>query len=156
MSTSLALAKIRLTQNKDAIAKLRRVGKLVKDQYGERFDAMFDGMPIPFWLTHEKEVPLNIAEALTEDYVMPIDEGCRNCTPDKRNYKKDVPGTGVTVAGECHKCKGTGWADTNTNAPLFKILTTTNPANPLNPMQQYQQPPVIAAKEVSEALTNAS
>lgn len=155
MSISLALARIRLTQNKDALAKLRRVGKLVKDQYGERYDAMFDGMSIPFWVGHEKDIPLNMAESLLEDYLMPLDEGCKNCSEKGKNYRKDVPGSGVTVAGECVKCKGTGWADTNTNAPLFKILTTTNPTNPLNPMQQYQQPPV-AETEVSAALTGAN
>src|SRR6266404_6224780 len=116
MSSSIATAEIRLTQNKDALAKLRRLGKLVKDQYGERFDAMFDGNMIPFWLGQVRSIPQNWAEGLTADFLMPIDEKCKNCK-----------GSGATLAGECHKCKGIGWADTNIVAPLFKILSTTDP-----------------------------
>lgn len=138
MSTSIATAEIRLTQNKDALAKLRRIGKLVKDAHGERFDAMFDGNPIPFWIGQVRSIPQNWAEGLVDSYVMPLDDKCKNCK-----------GSGQIVGGgECNKCKSTGWVDINRPAPLFKMLSTTDPL--VFDPQSYQAPPMKA--DVPEVL----
>lgn len=140
---SLAMADIRLTQNKDALAKLRRLGRLKKDEYGERFDAMFDSNPIPFWIGQVRNIPENWVDGLVDSFLMPIDAPCKNCS---KNVKDDKGRTerqsdGYLVGGgECPKCKGTGWADTNVIAPLFKKLTVTDPLL-LNPAS-YQAPPM--------------
>ena len=139
---SSSMSEIRLTNNEDAIARLKRLGLLVKDQYGWRYDAMFNAMGIPFWLGHVKRIPTEWAESLV-DAVMPIDEKCVNCK-----------GNGSTQAGLCHICKGTRWTLTNRIAPLFKLLSTEDLLTQ-NP-QIYQEPPKTKSnsKEAEEALTS--
>lgn len=155
MSSSIATAEIRLTQNKDALAKLRRLGiardgrGLIVDQHGERYDAMFDSNSIPFWIGQVRTIPQSWAESLVDTYKMPLDEGCKHCKPTGK-YDPHVAGTGATIAGICHQCRGTGWVDSNRTAPLFKILSSTDPLA-LNP-QNYQAPPELPTASV-ESLT---
>lgn len=163
MSSNIATATIRLTKNSDALAKLRRLGNTKKsgglgglhvDQYGERFDAMFDGNAIPFWIGEVKEIPLNWAEALVESYIMPLDGPCPHCST-KDTRAAGTGGAGYTIAGVCTTCKSTGWVDLNISASLFKIEDRADPLT-LAP-KNYQGPPKkidapVTTKKAAEAL----
>ena len=136
-----SMSEIRLTQNADALKKLKRLGLLVKDQHGERFNAIFASMPIPFWVGHVKKIPTKWALGLLDDYKMPLDERCKQCK-----------GQGATAIGICHVCKGVKWAGTNVTAPLFKIMSTSDPL--IEDPSMYQAPPEKEIDAAAEALTS--
>ena len=131
--SGIATASLRLTERKEVLDRLRRIGTLRKDAEGrEYYETRFDGNPIPFWIGQIRALPQEWAESIESTEVMPMDEKCKQCK-----------GTGSVVTGFCAICKGTGMVDTGQMYKLFKIVDRADPLA-LDP-RTYQTPPSSAS-----------
>jgi hypothetical protein len=146
--SSASTAEIRITENKDALARLRRLGHLRKDEKGREFYvAMYDGKSVPFYLGHVRTIPAEWAKGIVASYIMPMDEECVNCHDGKKSK-------GYTVAGLCQVCKGTKLVSTNIERPLFKLLSERDPL--LEDMNLYQAPPDVEITKKKEKVADAA
>src|SRR6266513_1009865 len=91
-------AVIELTQHKDVLDRLRRLGIIKKDAQRagkEYYQTLFSGQPINFYVGEPRTFPAEIGRALENSNLTYLDEKCSHCK-----------GNGSTVAGICVNCKG--------------------------------------------------
>ena len=143
MPSEAAVATVVLNDNPEVIDRLRRIGQLDKDEYGEYYTGQFNAMGFKFYLGMPREIPLVWAEGIRNSYVMPIDAPCMHC-----RGVDDKP-KGYTIAGLCQSCKGSKWVDTGKQIHLFKITgendpMTFNPAKYNKPPEKTAEPTVTA------------
>ena len=143
MSSTFTRTNISLNTEPKLIEKLRRLGEIESDEHGEFVWAMVNQERFKVYVGQEIAVPVQFAEALQAGYPVPLDEACRQC------WDKELKeSTGYTVAGICHRCKGTKFIDLNRTVYKFLAKGMSEIAS----FDPTKMPPPKKSAKVKEAV----
>lgn len=133
---------VRVNEDPELIAKLRRLKVIEKDGDGEfiwaqvggdyfvtkRSGADYQCSQFKMYLGNEVEMPSDFARKLMVGYPVPLDEPCPQCWNEKLNKS-----TGFTIAGMCHQCRGMKFIDLNRTANTFEIVKHVDGGDTFDP-----------------------
>ena len=137
---NLSKSIVTVNDDKQLLAKLRRLHVIERDEYGEFLWAQVGGefigdgkKVIPgdtfkMYLGNEVEMPADFARKLLAGYPVPLDKPCPQC------WNKELDeSTGYTVAGICHQCKGNKFIDLNRTVNTFVLVKNVDGGDTFDP-----------------------